>query len=169
MKYFLAAIILFLAGCSNHPQRTVNELLYRGFYVYQLSETDDWSSEITLWSFNKHCSGSLTEDKWNPIQIRFINEDIGSFDVRISPQDAIWNPAIEGNSIELNSDWIPSESGEYYQMDNGLIQIKVKDVHNMDVIISSMLGLDVLMPLIEDLHYVNSRNTVTDPWAEICR
>ena len=172
MKYCLFAIMLLVAGCStlrDYPQRTVDELLDRGFYVYQLGINDDWSSEVTIWSFNKHCSGSLTEDKWNPIHITFTNEDIGSFDIRISPQDAIWNNSIEANSIELNADWIPSMSGQYYQLDTNLIVIKVKDAHNMDVIVSSMLGLDVLVLLIEDLHYIHSpEQTVTDPWAETC-
>ncbi|MBZ0285586.1 MAG: hypothetical protein K8L97_32950 [Anaerolineae bacterium] len=168
--------LLIFVGCSNqqtYPERSLDEISQANFYAYVFADayevTHQWTKSVKLWSFNKHCSDFFSEDTWNPLYIIYNNTSGDNLEIRISPQDALWNLNKITTTVDINTAWIPSHSGEYYKNDNGLVQIKIKDFWNMDVIISSRLSLDSLVGLIENLTYFGPPVTnVSNPWANSC-
>jgi hypothetical protein len=165
------------AACDNQqsfPERSVDEISHVGFYAYVLSDPYEtefhWRKTIKLWSFDKHCSGFFSEDTWNPIYITYTQGMTESFELRISPQDAIWDRSKDTKQIGIDASWIPNRQGEYYEADNGLRFIRIKDSLGMDVIVSSTLEINTLIRLIEHMEYVGpSYTTVINPWEAACK
>lgn len=173
---FLLGNILYLIGCCNTQfvgERSIDELSQAGFYVYVFPDAyeiqSDWRRVVKLSSFNKQCSGFFSEDTWNPIYVTYSNGSDSAFEIRISPQDAIWDMSKTTKIISLDVDWIPTNQGEYYLTETNQINIKAKDIFGMDIIFTSNLSADTLAELIKRLEYKGpSLTTVNDPWQAAC-
>jgi hypothetical protein len=168
--------IFLLVACdsvlSNH-ERSIEELSQAGYYVYILSDDYQnrfgWDRVVSMWSFDKQCSGFFSEDTWNPISAIYRNDPGDFFEVRISPQDAIWDVSKPANTISLDVQWIPSGEGTYYITDSGQVSLMIEDNFGMDVVVSSNLQLNYIIDLINQLAYIGPNPaTVNNPWQAVC-
>jgi hypothetical protein len=171
-----ALIFLMFTACANqgnNTERTVEGIKNAGFYIYSFSSQyesqNTWKKVIKLTSFTDQCHGFFSNDTWNPIYINYIDASSNSFEIRISPQDEIWDSSKTTTEIPLNTNWIPDHKGEYYSMQNGGTAIKAKDSFGMDIIITSFLKSSVLADFIAHLEYYGADPaTVSNPWKSAC-
>lgn len=164
---------VIFASCNSNPIRSLPAIINAGFYIYQFEEgyesANGWEKTIQIWSFDKHCGNLFSEDDWNPIQITYTNHAQTHFQIRISPQDAIFDVSQSMNSIALDADWIPNHTGDYYIGSGGETQLRIKDRFGMDVIISTFLSPKELPNLIDKLHYFGpDLESSDDPWKAHC-
>lgn len=170
-------VLSILSGCAsllNNDERSVNELANAGFYVYAFPDKyenqNHWKKIIKLSSFDSQCADFFSNDNWNPIYIDYTDDQKDAFEIRISPQDAIWDKNVTASTIPLEATWIPTQKGEYYSSGNGGTIIKIKDKYAMDVIISSYLSPQMLADIITHLEYHGANPVLgTNPWKDNCR
>jgi hypothetical protein len=172
----IALGLLLTSRCSNlssDPVRSIDELSQAGFYAYILPSSYEnelgWTRIIKLSSFDKQCSNFFSEDTWNPIYISYTANNQRILEIRISPQDAIWDLSKPTHPIDINATWIPIRQGEFYFTDQGQTFIKVKDNFGLDVIFSSTLSPQATVEIINWLEYAGpEENEVTNPWQTAC-
>ena len=180
-KYWLRLLVsLWLAACSSQSidfnNLSIEQLTSSGFYAYVLPKdlvvNRGWNQTITMKSFNDHCVQFDTIPESNPIHIVYKDDNRTPFSLEISPVYQAWNRNRQITVIEVNADWIPNREAEYYIDESGGITLKVKDQHNMDVVIHSwedILGIDEITDLISQLQYRGSSiDSSTNPWEQIC-
>jgi hypothetical protein len=169
--------LLSLAACGSSTTssgRSVDELKNAGYYVYafpdQYESQHTWSKVIKFGSFDDQCKDFFANDNWNPIYVNYTDGSQNTFEVRISPQDRIWDSSKTTNEVTLNAAWIPEHKGVYYLTQNGGTVIKAKDSFGMDVIVTSFLSPTALADLISSLEYDGpNRSTISNPWQAACK
>jgi hypothetical protein len=168
---FVICLLVFIIGRRD----LLSNLIHRGYYVYVLPETyadqQGWQRQIRIHSYTYHCHGS-NSDRWNPINITYMNRDTGEFvfNIEISPQTALWDFSQEMNPLTVSSLWIPSQQGQYYEFTQGGINLKTTDSFGMDVLFSTNNDLSFIQNIISLIEYRGPAiNSVTNPWETICK
>lgn len=76
----VTVVLLTVTGCSKpHPLNpTYEELVHRGFYIYVLPSNEvaarKWQETVSIWSWDRHCSGVELSETANPIRVVYTGE-----------------------------------------------------------------------------------------------
>jgi len=173
LKLMILYFVLTLAvGCSqSHPLHpSYEELTQRGFYVYVLPEEAvkqrGWSQTVTIWSWDRHCSGVASSETFNPIRVNYGGpQDLSGLTMLIGPWSMYWDHRKPTTEAQLDTSWAEHSIAVYYVVDDDYIHLKFKDRFGIPVQIGSRLPITEVTQLINQLEYIGPPpESVIDPW-----
>ncbi len=154
---------------SLSPQQLEEAGYYSYIFPSGYEQQFEWERTIHMMSFDEHCAKRWQDGvRWNPVVVEYMRGDI-DFTIFISPNDTFFDSLQNTSAIPLIADWIPTQTGRYTVLSNGITWIKIKDTVGMDVVISSDLEPDRMAEIITHLEYNGpDSDTIGNPWVNAC-
>ena len=173
-RYLLRLVtvaLLAVTGCSKpHPLNpTYEELVHRGFYIYVLPSNEvaarKWQETVSIWSWDRHCSGVELSETANPIRVVYTGEsDQPELRLTIGPWSMAWDHRQSTTAIQLNTEWARTGSARYYVVE-GYLNLAFEDRFGIPVRIGSRHPVTEVVHLINQLEYIGPPSeTVGNPW-----
>lgn len=170
----LTYIVLAVAvGCSEdrplHP--SYEELRQRGFYAYVLPEAEvekrGWSQTVSIWSWDRHCTGVEPSENSNPIRVRYDGPQSG-LTLLLGPWDLYWDHRKPTSEVSLDTSWAMGGIAVYYVIsedDVDYIHLKFMDRFGIPVQVVSNLFIVEVVQLLNQVEYIGPPpETVANPW-----
>ena len=168
----VVTMFIVTTGCTgeSHPLNpTFEELMQRGFYVYVLPKSEmekrGWSQTVSIWSWDRHCTGVEPSETSNPIYVRYEGQqEQPGFALAIGPWDMTWDHREPTTEVEIDTQWAANGRAVYYIIED-YAHIRFEDRFGIPVQVGSRLPITEMVQLINQLEYVGPpSDAVGDPW-----
>lgn len=165
-------LLSVVVGCSrSHPplHPSYEELTRRGFYVYVLPEEEvndrKWTQTVTIWSWDKHCSGGEIGEVFNPIRVSYgESQGQSGLTILIGPWSMYWDNREPTTEVELNTLWGTDDTAAYYIVD-GYVHLRFEDRFGFPVQVLSNIPITEVVQLVNQLEYIGPPpESVSNPW-----